>query len=556
MSKQLSEQEKDKISKWIKGGKKKNYTQLYSAASSGFNSSRFHGNCDNKGPTVTLVYNRNGSVYGGYASVSWMSGSGESVYDGDAFLFLLTGGFKNNSCKFTIKIPEFALTMNKDYGPSFGKGPDLLTFEDKDTEDCTDDFTEDDTDDDTEDTATHTDDDTEDTATHTDDDTEDTATHTDDDTEDTATHTDDDTEDTATHTDDDTEDTATHTDDNTEDTATHSFNHNSVMIPHSYNISEQTVEDIIGGEFGAVDVVVYAVEDVAEDMFLTTPWREMDLPTWDSKLQELLKRDIEEYWPLREMGVAENTIPYVNVLLLGPVGSGKSSFFNTLNSIFRGRLSIQARAGSSDSSLTKSFNVYSIILNQRPLRFRICDCRGFEDAHEIDQYDIEAILDGNIKDNYTFADKSRIRKESPFYRQDPKMHDRIHSVAIVVDGNNDPDYPMTDRVQEQMKKTQELMNQKGVPQLILMNKIDCLSETIRHNLSCIFHSPDIKDRVEKLAHSLRLPSYTVLPMKNINSEQRINENVNILALYNLRQMLRAADDYLLNYLDEFLGDKL
>lgn len=95
----------------------------------------------------------------------------------------------------------------------------------------------------------------------------------------------------------------------------------------------------------------------------------------------------------------------------------------------------------------------------------------------------------------------------------------------------------------------------GVPQLILMTKIDCLSETVKLDLSRIFHSPDIKDRVEKLAHSLRLPPYTVLPMKNIDSEQRINENVNILALYNLRQMLRAADDYLLNYLDEFLGDK-
>lgn len=95
----------------------------------------------------------------------------------------------------------------------------------------------------------------------------------------------------------------------------------------------------------------------------------------------------------------------------------------------------------------------------------------------------------------------------------------------------------------------------GVPQLILMTKIDCLSETVKMDLSRIFYCPDIKDRVEKLAHSLRLPPYTVLPMKNIDSEQRINENVNILALYNLRQMLRAADDYLLNYLDDFVGDK-
>lgn len=78
------------------------------------------------------------------------------------------------------------------------------------------------------------------------------------------------------------------------------------------------------------------------------------------QLEELLKREIEEYWPLREMNVPENEIPYVNVLLLGPVGSGKSSFFNTLNSIFRNRVSIQARAGSSENSLTKSVSCSDI----------------------------------------------------------------------------------------------------------------------------------------------------------------------------------------------------
>ncbi|CAG2253401.1 unnamed protein product [Mytilus edulis] len=130
MSKQLSEQDTDKLNKWIKGGKRKKYTQLYSAASDGCDPSTFHTKCDNKGPTVTLVHNVNGSVYGGYSSVSWLSGSGESVYDANAFLFLLTGGNKKKPCKFNIKTPEYALTMDEDCGPSFGKGPDLLTFQD------------------------------------------------------------------------------------------------------------------------------------------------------------------------------------------------------------------------------------------------------------------------------------------------------------------------------------------------------------------------------------------------------------------------------------------
>ena len=89
-----------------------------------------------------------------------------------------------------------------------------------------------------------------------------------------------------------------------------------------------------------------------------------------------------------------------------------------------------------------------------------------------------------------------------------------------------------------------------------MNKIDGLSETVKRDLSNIFYSSEVKERVYKLAHSLRLPPYTVLPMKKLDTEQRTNNTVNILALYNLRQMLRAADDFLLNYLDEFTGDNL
>jgi hypothetical protein len=65
-----------------------------------------------------IKFNINGNVYGGYARVSWMSGTGESVFDSDAFLFLLTGA---KPCKFTIKSPEYALTMDATCGPVFGK---------------------------------------------------------------------------------------------------------------------------------------------------------------------------------------------------------------------------------------------------------------------------------------------------------------------------------------------------------------------------------------------------------------------------------------------------
>lgn len=40
------------------------------------------------------------------------------------------------------------------------------------------------------------------------------------------------------------------------------------------------------------------------------------------------------------------------VLLVGPVGSGKSSFFNSVNSAFRGNMTSQAMAGTAGKSVT------------------------------------------------------------------------------------------------------------------------------------------------------------------------------------------------------------
>jgi hypothetical protein len=63
-------------------------------------------------------------------------------------------------------------------------------------------------------------------------------------------------------------------------------------------------------------------------------------------LQEL-KKNIEQYKPLKVLNVDQ-----ARVLLVGQVGAGKSSFFNTINSIFRGYITSQACSGNADHSLT------------------------------------------------------------------------------------------------------------------------------------------------------------------------------------------------------------
>lgn len=47
-----------------------------------------------------------------------------------------------------------------------------------------------------------------------------------------------------------------------------------------------------------------------------------------------------------------NSVTQARVLLVGQVGAGKSSFFNSINSVFRGHVTGQADTGSTGTSLT------------------------------------------------------------------------------------------------------------------------------------------------------------------------------------------------------------
>ena len=47
------------------------FVLIYCASRDGWEASRFHANCDNKGPTVTVVKSRNNNIFGGYTEQSW-----------------------------------------------------------------------------------------------------------------------------------------------------------------------------------------------------------------------------------------------------------------------------------------------------------------------------------------------------------------------------------------------------------------------------------------------------------------------------------------------------
>ncbi|XP_048857978.1 interferon-induced protein 44-like [Brienomyrus brachyistius] len=85
------------------------------------------------------------------------------------------------------------------------------------------------------------------------------------------------------------------------------------------------------------------VEQERRPELLKDPWRNVE---WNSSTRKDLVKYIQDYKPLID------SVPQARILLIGQITAGKSSFFNSINSIFRGNITSQADVGFVGTSLT------------------------------------------------------------------------------------------------------------------------------------------------------------------------------------------------------------
>ncbi|XP_078309375.1 interferon-induced protein 44-like [Crassostrea virginica] len=454
---------KDQLVKWI--GRPCHFRLLYKISRNGCSAQTFHQKCDAQGPTVTVLYNTNNTIFGGYLSQSWNS-SGDYINDPGAFLFRLQYNGSSNPVKFAISNAASAGYGHSIYGPTFGSGHDIHTFN------------------------------------------------------------------------------------GTINKSGNYFPLNGYVnrIGNSYNLKNQNSNTITNDSLQVTDLKVYSVIDGDEQHIqqtsMDTPWREHT--EWTEEKMKEIKENLIAYKP-----VSETNVTAANILLLGQIGAGKSSFFNSINSIFRGKITSKACSGSFEHSVTTTYRQYKIKDHSsgKFLNLRLCDSRGFEENFALDAQEMSFILDGNIPDCYQqFNPMVRFTPKTPGYIKNPELENKIHCVAFVIDGSTADVMP--DNILQKIKDLQISLNQRGLPQIVLLTKLDKICPDVNDDVTNTFTSSGVCDAVEKIAEILGLPRAHVLPVKNYESESKLKTGVSILLMDALERCLDFADDYIDEQLDK------
>ncbi|XP_024134939.1 interferon-induced protein 44-like [Oryzias melastigma] len=310
------------------------------------------------------------------------------------------------------------------------------------------------------------------------------------------------------------------------------------FFPRNYIFSPQ---ELHGKNQNLTECEVYQVKEIIN---FENPWRST---IWTPEKRNELMESIKSYKPLN------TSVPQAQVLLVGGVRAGKSSFFNSINSVFRGHVTSQAISGTSSTSLTTLFRSRSVKAGREgePLPILICDTMGLEKVQESGCHidDIISIVNGHIPDRYQFNPSDPLQPEAHGFCENPELKDKIHCVAYVIDASKISIMPH--EMEDKLKAIRKKVNSSGIPQLVLLTQVDEACPLVKKDIRNVYKSKYIKDLMEEASTRVGVPLSCIVPVKNYSEELELDTNTDILLLTAAVQILRFVD----NYIDE-ISDQL
>ncbi|XP_036413173.1 interferon-induced protein 44-like [Colossoma macropomum] len=267
------------------------------------------------------------------------------------------------------------------------------------------------------------------------------------------------------------------------------------------------------------------------------PWRAV---AWSEANKQQMLRKLKEFQP---------SMPDVNqlkILLHGPIGTGKSSFINSVNTALQGRNIAAALVDSATGkSFTSKFKIHRLKKDGPGsyYPFVFSDIMGLEpgSSEGVHTDDIISILEGRVRNGYIFNPVCPLDKEHPKYNSNPSLKDKVHCLVSVLPA--DKISMMTDEVIKKMKIVREKARNLDIPQVVIMPLVDSACPLVQECLNKIYTSKKIKEKMQECSNRLGVPMNCIFPVKNYSEEVTNNLYMDILILMAITDIIMFANDY-------------
>uniref|UniRef100_UPI0037E78940 interferon-induced protein 44-like n=1 Tax=Semicossyphus pulcher TaxID=241346 RepID=UPI0037E78940 len=267
-------------------------------------------------------------------------------------------------------------------------------------------------------------------------------------------------------------------------------------------------------------------------LFSAKPWRTMP----ESREGNL--SFVKSYQP------GNKEVKHLRILLHGPVGAGKSSFFNSVDSVLQGRItnraSTDATSGSSHTLQYKTYKIHEDPRKTYPFVFN--DIMGFEKQKGVIVEDVKLALSGHVREGYEFKPDKQLMEGDEGYNPSPTLDDRVHVLVCVAPA--DAVSLLSKEVVMKMREVRLAASRMGIPQLAILTKVDEACAESQSDISNVYKREYTKNQVDKFSGLLGIQPNHIFLVKNYHSESITSDDIDALILFALKQMITSGDDFL------------
>ncbi|KAF5897233.1 tRNA (cytosine(34)-C(5))-methyltransferase, mitochondrial, partial [Clarias magur] len=243
----------------------------------------------------------------------------------------------------------------------------------------------------------------------------------------------------------------------------------------------------------------------APEETLEKPWRTME---WSDSNRDEMKWFLIHFKP-------KSRVKHLRILLIGPVGSGKSSFINSVKTALLSRQVCDAAVDAyGGTSFTMKYTTYKVKKGEDDLfPFVFNDIMGLEEASNTVQHsekgmkevapkgvqisDIISAIQGHVPEGYTFDPENELTSECNEYVHNPSLDEKVHCLVHVLPG--DRITLMADNIIVKMRTIREKARDLGIPEVVVMSMVDKACPMVSGDLEKMDRSRKINAKVNLLA---------------------------------------------------------